>query len=79
MFNGLQFELWGEAITSAEDMESRFNEVARGEYWLTTTSSFNLHVIRMRSLVKQDYMSTWSMVTLTTKVTLITSPTNHVK
>ena len=80
MFNELQFELWGEGITSStEDMESRFNEVVRGEYWLTTTFSFNLHVMRVISLVKQDYLSTWSKVPLTTKVTLVTSHTNHAK
>jgi aspartyl-tRNA(Asn)/glutamyl-tRNA(Gln) amidotransferase subunit A len=87
-YDGLQFGLRGEAITSTEDMyaESRargFNEVVRGRilagnYFLLKKhyQEYYLQALKVRRMVTQDYLSAWSKVDLLlTPVTLTTAPT----
>ena len=87
-YDGLQFGLRGEAISSTEDMyaESRargFNEVVRGRilagnYFLLKKhyQEYYLQALKVRRMVTQDYLSAWSKVDLLlTPVTLTTAPT----
>jgi len=87
-YDGLQFGLRGNVITSTEDMfaESRakgFNEVVRGRvlagnYFLLKKhyQEFYLQALKIRRLVAQDYLLAWSKVDLLlTPVTLTAAPT----
>ena len=87
-YDGLQFGLRGEAITSTEDMyaESRargFNDVVRGRilagnYFLLKKhyQEYYLQALKVRRIITQDYLSAWSKVDLLlTPVTLTTAPT----
>jgi aspartyl-tRNA(Asn)/glutamyl-tRNA(Gln) amidotransferase subunit A len=87
-FDGLQYGLRGNVSTSTEDMfaQSRaegFNDVVRGRilagnYFLLKKQyhEFYVQALKVRRLVAQDYLDSWSKVDLLlTPVTLTTAPT----